>query len=236
MKARHLVGASIGLLLVVAVVAVVEQVGPRREAAPGFSAPSSVPDDPPWVPVHGQPSSDPAPAALVDKPDPFQVDVVARSAHTRAAGEAFALRIAQLYSDARRADPGSAALAAVFSRHISASVRDFLISDARRQRQLRTERHVDTGLEMWIRSEVIGESSAPDRVNVEVAANSVSRPLRARSWYRDRYDVVWESGRWRLFSYCGGVLGPDSDRNLTPAEQKTFLTGVGWRRIPAGSG
>ena len=68
------------------------------------------------------------------------------------------------------------------------------------------------------------------------AANSVSRPLGVRTWYRDRYDVVWESGRWRLLSYCGGVFGPDSDTNLTPAEQKTFLTGAGWRRIPAGSG
>ncbi|MCW2854550.1 MAG: hypothetical protein JWR52_165 [Marmoricola sp.] len=236
MRTRHVIGASLGLVLTVAGFAVVEHSGVRHRFGSARSAEPGTPDNPPWVPVHGQHSVDPPPTALIDRPDPIQVNAVARFAHTRAGGEKFALLVAQLYSDARHTDPGPGALAAVLSPQMSRSVRDFLIFDARTQRKIGTERHYDTALDMWIRSEAIGSVAAPGRVNVEVAANSISRPLGAQSWYRDRYDVVWESGRWRLVSYGGGVLGPDSDRNLTPAEQKTFLTGVGWRRIPAGSG
>jgi hypothetical protein len=233
-KTRYVIG--VGLVLVLAGAAAAAHVAPWRADVSARSHRPSTPDEPRWVPVRGQPSADPPPVALRGAPDPIRIDVAARFAHTRAGAETFALLVAQLYSDARHTDPGPGALEAVMSPGMARSVRDFLVHDVAAQRQLGTERHYDTELDMWIRSEAIGPAAAPARVNVEVAANSVSRPLGVQTWYRDRYDVVWESGRWQLVNYCGGELGPDSGANLTPTEQKTFLTGAGWRRIPAGSG
>ncbi len=229
------IAATVGVLAVVGAVAF----GTQHELPWDRSRHSGVPnrpDDPPWVPVVGQPDADPPPPALPSRPDPTRIGAIARLAHTRAGGERFALLVAQLYSDTRRSDPGPDALRPFLSPRMSEPIRRFVLDDVRAQRQLGTERHIDTTLEIWIRSQAVGERSSPARVNVELATSSVSRPLQVQSWYRDRYDVVWESGRWLLIDYSAGLFGPSTTRNLTPAEQKEFLDGPGWRRIPAGSG
>ncbi len=228
------IAATVGVLAVVGAVAI----GFQHELPWGHSRHPDFPtrpDDPPWVPVVGQADAD-LPPPLLPTPGPNRISEAARFAHTRAAGERFALLVAQLYSDARRSDPSPAALDAFLSPRMPEGIRRFLLSDVRAQRQLGTERHIDTTLEIWIRSQAVGTTAAPDRVNVEFASSSVSRPLGIQGWYRDRYDVVWESGRWQLISYSAGLFGPDTIHNLSTGEQKAFLTGPGWRRIPAGSG
>lgn len=230
MKTRNVLGAALGFVLVLTGIVVVIHHGPTYSARPG------IPEDPAWAPVPAQPNTEAPPSPLLPAPDPIQIDAVARYAHTRAGGEKFALLVAQLITDTRSTDPDAHVLAEFESGRMSAPTREFLTFEARTQRQGRSERHYDTTVDMWIRSEPIGQPDAPRRVNVEVAGNVVSGPHEVRSWYRDRLDVVWESGRWQLVSYSGGILGPDSATNLTSVEQKSFLDGPGWRRIPAGSG
>lgn len=235
MRRGIVVGASLGLAVLVAAFAAHEHGIRWRHGDPPSALPG-IPDDPPWVPVNGQPDRDPPPRALRADPDPGRINTVAHQAHTRAGAEQFALLAAQLFTDARRSDPDPRALIALESSRMARPMRDFLAVDATDQRKSGLERHYDTKLDMWIRSEPVGPVSAPSRVNVEVAGNNVSVPLDFHAWYRDRYDVVWESGRWALIGYGGGVFGPDSSTNLTREQQKAFLTGPGWRRIPAGSG
>ncbi|MCW2785802.1 MAG: hypothetical protein JWP74_2319 [Marmoricola sp.] len=230
MSRHRLVAAVLGCALLVAGGLLVVH---GHAAGPSAPRATRTQDDPPWVPVNGTVGTGPVPSALPARPDLIQIDAVAHHAHTRTGGEQFALLVAQLITDTRAADPGPGALSRVESARMPRSVRDYLLHDAKDQRQIRSERHYDTGLDIWIRSEAVGPSPDPRRVDVEVAANLVSRPLQVQDWYRDRFDVAWESGGWRLINYSAGLFGPSSTQNLTPAEQRSFLTGVGWRRIPA---
>lgn len=143
------------------------------------------------------------------------------------------MAVAHLLSDVRYAINGEHAVSSVASRSLEPKVSTWLATERDDLQAAGVLRRYDTTLDMWIRSETVGPVSSPTRVNVEVVGNLASDPMQFQFWYSTRYDVVREGGAWRLLDYHNGKSGPDTSSNLTPAQQRKYLVGPGWRRIPA---
>lgn len=187
-----------------------------------------------WHPVEGaDPVVDETPEPLALRAD-LDAAVAARSGtRVRVSAESFAVQVAQVLIDVRHGVSGNEVLARIASDDLPDEVRRYLAQDVDSIQQSRLERHLDPAAGAWIRSRLVGPADAPIRVETELAAVMVSEPIGFRKWYRTRYDVVWEDGRWSLIGFSDGSFGPKT-APLTPAERRDFLPGPGWRFVPPG--
>lgn len=147
------------------------------------------------------------------------------------AAESFALHIVSFYADVRPKLADEAILDDVGATSLKESVRRFIVQEKAQQRQIGTQRHLDTSVPMWLRSFALGPQSDPSKVSVEVAANGVAPGLDFRTWFKTRVDVVREHGRWKLADLSSSVVGPDSGKVMSAQERREYLTGGGWREI-----
>ncbi len=194
---------------------------------------SSPSDAPQWRPLERASVSAQTPDGVSAKPSLKRAEAAAKSAKSRRDGEQFALEIAHLRADVRAPLDAQKAIQGLSSDAFARADELSLIQDMDGQRAMGSDRHYDTDLDMWIRSEVVGSESSPARINVEVVGNLVSEAFGVHSWYRNRFDVVWEDGHWQLAGYSGGTFGPDGSTNMTASERADFLPGDAWRRIPS---
>lgn len=185
------------------------------------------------MPLESVSSSNATPAGIRGQPSLEEVENRSRAGGSRLDAEQFAVAVAHLLCDVRGPVDGEQAISAIASASLDPTIRTWLVTDRNDQRAAGTLRHYDTSLDLWIRSATVGPASSPERVNVEVVGNVASDPLHHRLWYSTRYDVVREGGAWRLLSYHNGRTGPHTSANLTAREQRQFLNGPGWRRLPA---
>ncbi|KQY58585.1 hypothetical protein ASD11_02705 [Aeromicrobium sp. Root495] len=147
------------------------------------------------------------------------------------AAESFALHVVNFYADVRPELADEAILDKIGAASLRDFVRRFIVQDKAQQRQIGTQRHVDTSVPMWLRSVAEGPQSRPRKVSVEVAANGVAPGIPYRTWFKTRVDVVWEQGRWKLADLSSSVVGPDSGKVMSAQERREYLTGEGWREI-----
>lgn len=187
--------------------------------------------DPPWKPLQEADQVGGVPSAPPTSPSLPVAEELAEG-RSRLEGERFAVVVALLVTDVRHGLGGAEVMEAVAAASLPDEVHQYLVEDIDGQQAVGTERGVDTRLETWIRSRATGSEKEPDRLDVEIAVNMVSERLDLHSWYRQRFDVAWEDGRWGLVGYADGSSGPDGSANLTAAERREFLPGPGWRRIP----
>jgi hypothetical protein len=194
---------------------------------------SNIPlDGPSWHPVPGVPSVE-TPRPLEGEPSLRKVDAAAAAGSSRLAGEQYALDVAHLLTDVRPGLLGADAVGEVAASTMKPATHAFLVQDMDNQHKIGLGRHFDTSLDMWIRSRPSGPLEAPDRIAVEIAGDLEGGYGTFHAWYRMRLDVTDVEGAWRLESWSGGRSGPGAPANLTAAEQREFLPGPGWRRIPA---
>ena len=182
------------------------------------------------VPLTDASTSSETPAPMVEDPALGHTAELADSAQTRTDAESFALSFAQLQLDTREGRDQAAAVDALASGQLPALVRQFLLEDFADQRAIGTLSHYDPEGEAWLRSQVIGDPAAPERVNVQVAAVIVAEPLDIWGWNTTRVDVVWEDGAWRVADYASSVLGPVNP-DQQPKPLKAFLEGDAWRQV-----
>lgn len=190
--------------------------------------------EPDLTPLSEASSANVAPSPLHDTPSLGRAEDAAKAGHSRLDAEQFALETAHLIMDVRGDSNAQGTIESLSSDDLDPQVKQFLIQDIKDQRQIGTQRHYDIGIDMWIRSQVVGPASAPDRVNAEVAGILVAKPAQVSAWYRTRLDVAWQDDRWQLIGYSSGNYGPDTSANLTEAERADYLEGPGWRRLKAG--
>lgn len=184
-----------------------------------------------WKPLDsGSPGGDVVKPFLV-QPNLDQIGY-SKGDRSRAGAERFAVLVATTYIDARKNGPDPEEfMRNVTTKDFPAPVRDHLIDDMNLQRR-GTLRHFDDRSQGWLRSTVIGDQAAPKRVNIEVAGYVISEPFDVHSWYRTRYDIVWQSGGWAMADFSDGKFGPD-DTKVSSASEANKLWGPGWRLIPA---
>jgi len=187
---------------------------------------------PTWQPVEeADPVVGVTPSPLRERAD-LDAAVAARSGgRDRLSAETFAVQAAQVLTDARHGVSGNQVLAAIASEDLPGDVRRYLTHDVDTMQESGLERHLDPAAGVWIRSRLVGPEDAPTRVEVEIAGVVVSERWSFRKWYRTRYDVAWEGGRWSLVGFSDGSFGPTT-APLTPAERRDFLPGSGWRHVP----
>ncbi|MCW2857893.1 MAG: hypothetical protein JWR52_3508 [Marmoricola sp.] len=208
-------------------------------ASPGTRPLTHPPRDPPsLIPLPSTLQATTTPRPLTGQPSLVVAQNDAKAGRSRAAAEQFALEAAHLLTDVRPGLSGEEAVQSLASSSMPAATHAYLIQDMDDQHKMGLERHFDTGLDMWIRSLPEGPVSAPRRVTVELATNLAATlpggaPGGFHFWYRMRLVVIREDGRWRLDGWSGARSGPTSSAELTAAQQKAFLLGTGWRRIPA---
>jgi hypothetical protein len=196
-------------------------------------------DNPSTSPLITAPDATTTPRALTGQPSLPVVEEDASSGGSRAAAEQYALDVVHLLTDVRPGIDGGVALGRIASTTMTAATRAFLVQDMDIQHESRLGRHFDTSLDMWIRSHPQGPADAPTRVAVEVAGNLAAAWGGSETgggfhaWVRMRLDVVREHDEWHLDGFSAGPIGVHTSRNLTAAQQRDFLTGPGWRRIPA---
>lgn len=191
------------------------------------------PESRPWTPLTTAAPADRNPMGLSGRPSLAAGSDAAEGDGDRVAGERFALVAAHLILDVRPELRGQDVMNTLASSSLDPDVRSYLEADIDLQQRAGTQRSIDTGRELWFRSEVVGSEAAPKRLNVQLLCVVNSVPLQFSSWIGLRIDVARGSGRWELVGYSDGAPSPRGDSVLTPMEQRKYLTGPGWRRIPA---
>jgi hypothetical protein len=189
--------------------------------------------EPDLRPVPDASEFDTVPSPLHATPSLARAQKAAEAGQTRLDGEQFALEVAHLVMDVRGDWDAEKAIDAVSSDGIDPQLKQFLIDDIDGQRAIGSGRSYGPGVDMWIRSRVEGSDAAPRKLDVEIAGVLLAKPFDLADWYRTRVDVVWQDERWQLVGYSSGGYGPESSANLTEAQQTAYLTGPGWRSIPA---
>ena len=170
------------------------------------------------------------PQRVVQKPSEMRLQSSAQAPPTRTAAEQFTLEVANFYIDVRPRLDDEAALRSISSAKLPEKVRRFIVQDKTIQRETGTGRHVDQGEPLWIRSTYVGAASQPSHVAVEIAVHVLLPGLDHSTWFNIRADTSRAGDSWRLTSFAAALVGPD-EAHLSPAEERSYLTGAGWRRL-----
>jgi hypothetical protein len=183
----------------------------------------------PWRDIGRATPGTTTPSPLTGLPSLLGLAAAAVAGRSRIDGERFAMTLAQAVLDVREKPRGEDILGVVAGSELPAATAAYVTFDVDMQ-SVDGGRQVDLASGMWIRSRVIGQQTESDRINVELILMVTAPRTDTRFWDGNRFDVVWESGRWRLADYRASMPGVELEKGPLPTTSGV-LSEPGWRRI-----